>query len=122
MPSHSLTKRWAEKTMNKGQVAGVIRAGFIAVVLSAVSAHAESTTITIKSFMFTPMDVTVPSGSTVTWKNLDEEPHTVTSDAGLFRSGGIDEGDDFRYTFTKPGVYKYRCSIHPQMVGTVTVK
>jgi len=85
------------------------------------SALAQDATVAIKSFMFTPMNVHVGAGSTVTWKNMDEEPHTVTSDIGLFRSGGIDGGGTFRFKFDKPGVYKYNCSIHPQMVGTITV-
>ncbi len=85
-------------------------------------AFAQDMTINIKSFKFMTMDASVTVGSTVTWKNLDEEPHTVTSETGEFRSGGLDTNQSFSFKFTKPGVYKYRCSIHPQMVGTVTVK
>jgi len=94
----------------------------LAVTLSAGSALAADATVKIKSFMFMPMSVTISAGSTVTWKNLDEEPHTVTSDIGLFRSGGIDGGGSFRFKFEKPGIYKYNCSIHPQMTGTITVE
>jgi len=78
--------------------------------------------VTIKNFDFSPMAVTVPVGGTVTWKNLDGEPHTVTSVDGLFRSGGMDEGDSYSFKFTKPGVYHYLCSIHPRMMASVTVK
>jgi plastocyanin len=85
-------------------------------------ASAEDATVKIKSFMFMPMAVSVHAGETVTWKNMDEEPHTVTSDIGLFRSGGIDGGGSFSFKFAKPGVYKYNCSIHPQMIGTITVQ
>jgi plastocyanin len=94
----------------------------VATLLSAGSAFAADATVKIKSFMFMPMSTTISAGSTVTWQNLDEEPHTVTSDIGLFRSGGIDGGGSFRFKFVKPGVYKYSCSIHPQMIGTITVK
>lgn len=87
-----------------------------------VAAHAQDVTIPIKNFKFMMMDVTVSAGSTVTWKNEDEEVHTVTSVDGLFRSGGIDTGESFSFKFDKPGVYKYVCSIHPQMTGTITVK
>jgi plastocyanin len=90
--------------------------------LTIAPAFAQDMTIDIKSFKFMTMDASVTAGSTVTWKNLDEEPHTVTSDTGLFRSGGLDTGQSFSFKFDKPGIYKYRCSIHPQMVGTVTVK
>ncbi|MDB5446872.1 MAG: blue (type 1) copper domain protein, partial [Phenylobacterium sp.] len=78
--------------------------------------------VTIKSFDFHPMAITVPVGATVTWKNLDGEPHTVTSTDGSFRSQALDENDTFRFRFAKPGVYKYLCTIHPRMVATITVK
>lgn len=86
------------------------------------SALAQDVTVPIKSFKFMTMDVSVPPGSTVTWINNDEEPHTVTSETGLFASGGLDGGQKFSFRFDKPGTFKYRCSLHPQMVGTVTVK
>jgi plastocyanin len=79
-------------------------------------------TVTVKDFDFHPMAVTVPVGASVTWKNLDEEPHTITSVDGLFRSGALDENDAYSFKFTKPGVYRYLCSIHPRMTATVTVK
>jgi plastocyanin len=89
--------------------------------LAAAPAFAEDATVTIQKFMFA-MDVTVTPGSTVTWKNLDGEPHTVVSVDGIFRSPALDEGDSFHFTFEKPGVYKYICSIHPQMKAVVIVK
>jgi len=80
------------------------------------------TTVTVKNFDFHPMAISVPVGATVTWKNLDGEPHTVTSTDGAFRSDALDEDDTFSFRFTKPGVYKYLCTIHPRMVASVTVK
>jgi len=85
------------------------------------AANAADTLVTIKNFDFA-MDVNVAPGSTVTWKNLDGEPHTVTSIDGLFRSGALDQNDSFSFKFDKPGVYKYICSIHPKMRAMVTVK
>lgn len=93
-----------------------------ALALLLTPAHADNLTITIKAFKFMTMDATVPVGSTVTWRNLDEEPHTVASETGLFHSAGLDTGQSFSFKFDKPGVYKYRCSIHPQMIGTISVK
>ncbi len=75
----------------------------------------------IKNFDFA-MEVAVTPGSTVTWKNLDGEPHTVVSTDGLFRSPALDQNDSFSFKFDKPGIYKYLCSIHPKMRATVTVK
>ena len=83
---------------------------------------ADANTIVLKDFHFSPMSLSVPVGVTVIWKNLDGEPHTVVSDAGLFRSGGLDQGDNFTFNFAKPGTYRFICSIHPQMMGTIIVK
>ena len=78
--------------------------------------------VTIKNFDFQPMAVSVPVGATVTWKNLDGEPHTITSLDGAFRSGALDQDETFSFRFTKPGVYRYLCNIHPRMTASVTVK
>jgi plastocyanin len=83
---------------------------------------AEPTRIVVKNFMFQPTSATVKAGSTVTWTNMDEEPHTVVSSSGLFRSNGLDTKDTFSYKFDKAGTYTFVCSIHPQMVGTIIVK
>lgn len=95
----------------------------LAMFLFAVPAEAQdnSHVVIIKKFMFNPMDVTVPAGSEVTWENQDGEPHTVVSLTGDFRSQALDEKDKFSHRFDKPGTYKYLCSIHPKMVGTITV-
>jgi plastocyanin len=82
----------------------------------------DANTIVMKNFDFTPMALTVAAGTTVTWRNMDEEPHTVVSPDGLFRSAALDSNETFAFKFTKAGTFKYVCSIHPRMVGTVTVK
>jgi plastocyanin len=78
--------------------------------------------IVIKNFMFSPVSITVKAGSTITWTNKDEEPHTSVSIEGLFRSGALDTNDSFSFKFDKPGTYHYLCSIHPQMMGTIVVQ
>jgi plastocyanin len=83
---------------------------------------AEDMTITIKNFDFMPMDITVAPGTIVVWKNLDGEPHVVASADGLFRSPALDQNDSFRFTFEKPGTYRYICSIHPNMKAAITVR
>jgi len=105
--------------------AALTLAGCASLALSTASAAlsaAPDVAVTIKNFDFQPMAVTVPVGATVTWKNLDGEPHTVTSTDGAFRSGALDQGEAYRFRFTKPGVYKYLCTVHPRMVASVTVK
>jgi plastocyanin len=88
-----------------------------------MAADADASTIVMaRDFMFAPTSLTVKAGSTVTWTNKDDEPHTVVSDAGLFRSAALDTNDSFSFRFDKPGTYRYACSIHPRMVGTIVVQ
>jgi plastocyanin len=83
---------------------------------------AEPDTVTIKDFAFSPTPLTVKAGTKVTWDNTDEEPHTVVSvDGQTFKSPALDTDDKFSFTFNTPGTYKYFCSVHPRMVGTVVV-
>jgi plastocyanin len=83
---------------------------------------ADPNVIVMKNFHFAPVTLNIPVGATVTWKNLDEEPHTVASDSGVFRSGGLQENDTFGFKFDKPGTYNFICSIHPNMMGKIVVK
>ncbi|MBN3792042.1 cupredoxin family copper-binding protein [Burkholderia sp. Ac-20353] len=80
------------------------------------------TVVTIKNFMFSPMSTTIKAGTTLTWKNLDAEPHTIVNDAGIFHSKALDEDETFSFKFDKPGVYKVFCGIHPFMKETITVE
>ena len=98
--------------------AAVLAAGSVGVAI----ADNAAIKISAKDFMFSPATVTVKAGSTVTWTNLDDEPHTVFSDAGLFRSSALDTKDSFSYKFDKAGTYHYLCTIHPRMVGTIVVE
>jgi plastocyanin len=80
--------------------------------------------VTIDNFTFTPATLTVNVGTTVTWINRDDIPHTVVSasDPRAFKSSALDTDDKFSFTFTKAGVFPYFCSIHPKMTGKVIVK
>ena len=78
--------------------------------------------VLMKSFDFSPMTLTVPAGTRVTWKNLDGAPHTVWSADGRFRSMALEHNDSFTFKFDKPGTYKYICSIHPKMTAAIIVK
>jgi plastocyanin len=81
-------------------------------------------TVTIDNFAFAPATLSVAPGTKVVWNNKDEEPHTVVSvDGGkTFKSPALDTDDKFSLTFDKPGTYKYFCSIHSHMTGTIVVK
>jgi plastocyanin len=84
--------------------------------------NSQPSRITIKDFSFGPISVTVPTGTKVTWVNKDEEPHKVVSVDEIFKSTAIDTEGEFSFVFSKPGTYKYFCSVHPRMVGTVVVE
>jgi plastocyanin len=86
------------------------------------AATAASAQVLVNDFMFQPMSLTVTAGTTVTWTNKDDEPHTVKSDTGLFGSGAMDTNESFSFKFDKPGTYHFTCSIHPRMVGTIVVQ
>jgi plastocyanin len=76
----------------------------------------------IDNFVFGPQAITVPVGTTVTWTNSDDIPHTAVSTDGVFKSKVMDTDEKFSYTFTKPGTYSYYCSVHPKMTGQIVVK
>jgi plastocyanin len=77
--------------------------------------------VNIDNFAFAPATLTVHAGSTVTWTNRDEEPHTVVANDGSFHSPGMGSQATFSYTFPKAGTFDYVCSIHPFMHATVVV-
>lgn len=85
------------------------------------TARAENMLVVMKNFDFSPMALAVRAGTTVTWKNVDGEPHTVVSVDGKFRSPALDQNDTYAFEFDKPGTYEYVCSIHPRMTGRIVV-
>ena len=90
----------------------------------AFAARTASAPVAVKidNFKFGPEDVTVPVGTTVTWTNRDDIPHTVVSTTGVFKSKVLDTDEKFSFTFTKAGTYNYFCSVHPKMTGKVIVQ
>ncbi len=84
------------------------------------AAAGKTEDVSIKNFSF-GQPLTVPVGTTVTWKNEDSMTHTVTATDNSFDSGDLEQGATFSFTFTKAGTYSYVCQLHPNMKGTVTV-
>jgi plastocyanin len=82
---------------------------------------AAPATVVINGYDYNPSILTVAPGTTVTWVNEDDIPHTVVS-APNVRSKPLDSEDKFSFTFTTPGTYKYFCSLHPHMTGTIVVQ
>jgi plastocyanin len=86
---------------------------------------AKAVTVDIPAIEFDPADVTVKAGTTITWTNSDDLPHTVTKDGGPggdFDSGNLEPGDEFELTADVKGTVEYVCTIHPGQAGTFTVK
>jgi len=85
-------------------------------------ASAANVEVKIDNFVFGPQTLTVSVGTTVTWTNSDDIPHTSVSTEGVFKSKVLDTDEKFSYTFTKAGTYPYYCTIHPKMTGKVVVQ
>lgn len=85
---------------------------------------ASTVEVKIDNFSFGPASVTVAVGTTVTWTNRDDIPHTVvsTDDPKALKSKVLDTDEKFSFTFSKAGTYPYFCSIHPKMTGKVIVQ
>ena len=114
--------------MTTAAIRGILAAVFAVAFLAAAAwsfpsrAAGVETEVKIDNFTFAPQRVTVKAGTSVTWINQDDIPHTVVSAANVFRSKALDTGDKYSFTFTTPGVYEYFCSLHPHMTGTVVVE
>ena len=83
---------------------------------------AKSAAIQIDNFHYSPPMLVVAPGTTVTWTNADDSPHSVREKDGKFKSAALDTDDKFSQTFTASGEYEYFCSIHPYMTGKIVVK
>lgn len=91
----------------------------------------EKTTVSvdISGFAFSPAQITIKVGDTVTWTNKDDAPHKVASNPhpthtdlpGLV-SDILAKGDTYSYTFEKAGTFGYHCHLHPNMTGTIIVE
>ena len=94
----------------------------IAAAMAATPAWAEEMEVKIDNFTFSPQQITVKVGTTVTWTNDDDIPHLVVSQTPLFKSNALDTEDKFSFTFTTPGSYAYFCALHPHMTGSIVVE
>lgn len=107
-------------------IAIVVAAGLAtgaAVAQQAVAApDAQSVTVTIDNFTFSPAEITVPVGSVVKWSNHDDIPHSIVGPNGAFRSAALDTDESYSFAFRVPGTFIYFCGLHPHMTGKVIVK
>jgi plastocyanin len=82
----------------------------------------ETMEVKIDNFTFGPAELTMMAGTTITWTNRDDIPHTVVSTDNVFKSKVLDTDEKFSFTFSTPGTFSYFCSIHPKMTGKVLVR
>lgn len=94
----------------------------VAAAMSAGKIYAADMEVKIDNFTYNPQQITVKAGTTVTWINHDDIPHTVTSKTGAFRSKAMDTDDKFSFTFATPGTFPYFCALHPHMTGSIVVE
>jgi plastocyanin len=119
----------AFKLMRKAALALVVK-GLIGAIPTACAqqpapqqvAAISTPTISIDNFAFSQPTLTVPVGTKVTWINHDDMLHTVADEGKRFKSDPLDSGETFSHVFDKPGTYKYFCSLHPHMTGTIVVQ
>lgn len=93
---------------------------------SATPTERPATTVFVEvnDMTFSPANLTVAPGDTVTWRFSDSAPHSVQGigDRAMGINSPIIDQGEWSYTFTSPGSYRYLCSLHPEMRGTVTVE
>lgn len=78
--------------------------------------------VIIDNYAFSPVPLTVKAGTTVTWINHDDDPHTVDSAQGKFKSATLNKGNRFEFRFTETGEYPFYCRFHPKMTGKIIVQ
>lgn len=101
--------------------AAVLAAASVPSGAQTVAASHPSVTVAIENFTFSPSEITVAPGTTVTWVNHDDIPHLVVDTHAAFRSRALDTDDRFSFTFPSAGTFAYFCALHPHMTGKVVV-
>src|SRR5262249_52341089 len=127
------TERWSESAMkdNRGSWNGALIGALLSLAATGGPTAAPHTVpsladekIVIGNFTFEPLALTVPVGTTLMWLNQDDAPHVVIGidPESPIKSQPLDTGDRYSVTLTKRGTYRYFCSLHPHMTGTVVVE
>lgn len=90
--------------------------------LKSGAAAAETHLVTAKGVAWRPPELKVSRGDVVEWKNVDIVPHNVVDERHRFASRNLEPGKSYKWKATRKGTFKYRCTLHPEMVGTVIVE
>jgi plastocyanin len=105
---------------------GLMSAGFASFViatllLSRLALADGASVVKIDNFSFGPDTISIPAGTTLTWQNGDDIPHSIVAEDKSFRSKALDTDDHYSFVFSKPGEFVYFCGLHPFMKGRVIV-
>ena len=90
--------------------------------LLAGAADATTHLVLGRGAAWSPKKLEVQRGDVVEWKNADVVPHKVRSDAPRFASKTLEPGQSFKWKAARKGTFPYRCTLHPEMTGTVVVE
>ena len=112
-----------QRLSRRQALAGGLATGIVLATMgSALAQAAKTAELHIDNFAFTPAELTISVGTTVTWTNRDDIPHTVVEKGLSFKSKVMDTDEQFSRTFDTAGEITYFCSLHPHMTGKIIVK
>jgi len=94
----------------------------LVLIVAASGVRAQEAVIHIDNFTFNPAELTIKPGTTVTWMNGDDIPHSIVETNARFHSRALDTGEVFTMTFADAGEIGYFCGLHPHMKGKIIVK
>ena len=103
---------------------GLLRSSILLVCLTLpLAAHSSSPgNVAIDNFAFSPANLTVDKGTSVTWTNKDGVPHSVVFGAAGTKSPTLSNGQTFSHRFDQAGTFDYVCGVHAYMKAQVVVK
>ena len=104
----------------KGYISALV-IGVTAIVMTGFSLGAENLSVQITNFNYTPEVIKVKVGTTISWTNEDNVPHTITGDDNSWDSGRVKKNETYSHTFDKAGTFEYHCAYHSAMKGSVIV-
>jgi len=120
---HATTRR-ASRGRTPAYLLSVLLVAIAALLGSAPAAQAAGHVVVIQQYAYSPASLTINAGDTVTWTNKDSVAHDVSVMSGpqTFHSPMLAQGQSWSHTFGAAGSYSYMCSVHPDMVASVTVR
>lgn len=116
-----MQKRGAGRIARRAVLVRLLGAGS-AMAIGRLAFGADAPKVTIDNFTFSPTPLSVSVGTTVTWTNRDDIPHSIVCPALNVHSHALDTDDSFSFRFQTAGTYDYMCGLHPHMQGQIIVR